>query len=210
MNLGRHLLSINRLEAFSDGVFAIAITLLILEVKIPAHEEVLKAGGLFNFLKSIWPNFFAYVFSFVVIGIYWANHHYFISMFKKTDHIFNMLTVLFLMCIAFLPYPTALLGDFISNEGERSQVISFYALGIWLPAIFWIITWQYGRKNLIDKNIAPEFLAKLNKLFILSNFLYALAFLISFISPIASLGINVILTLLYLAPPMKIEYIRNE
>jgi uncharacterized membrane protein len=205
----KHQLSTSRLEAFCDGVFAIAITLLILEVKIPSHDDIEHYGGLYNFLYHIWPSFFAYIFSFVIIGIYWANHHYFISMYKKTDHVFNMLHVLFLMCIAFLPYPTALLGDLISDETQRSSVVTFYSLGIWLPSIFWFISWQYGKKSLMDPRLDPAFISKLTKLYLLSNALYCFAFIISFFNSYISLSINIILTLLYLFPPQKPVYIKE-
>ena len=201
-----HELNLNRLEAFSDGVFAIAITLLILEVKIPSHEDIEVAGGLKNFLWQLWPSFFAYVFSFIVIGIYWANHHYFLSMFRKTDHVFNMLSVGFLMFVSFMPYPTALLGDFILDEKERMIAIPLYALGIWLPSFCWFFLWMYGKKNLIDNRISKTFINKLTKLYLLSNLFYCISFMISFINPFLSLGINVILAILYLMPPKKIQY----
>jgi uncharacterized membrane protein len=200
-------LSTNRLEAFSDGVFAIAITLLILEIKIPSHEEIEHAGSLYDFLIHLWPSYFAYILSFLVIGIYWANHHAFISLFTKTDHIFNMLNVLLLMFIAFLPYPTALLGDFFTDESQQSTAVTFYALGIWLPSIAWYFIWLYGRKNLIDPRLSPTYLTGLNKLYLLSHLFYMVAFTISFFNAYISIGINIILALVYLMPPKKKEYI---
>src|SRR4249919_3075461 len=101
-----------RLEAFSDGVFAIAITLLILEIKVPGAEE-LKHTSLTKYLSDQWPKYFAYVFSFLVLGIYWTNHHYLFKLYKRTDHWFNLLNVFFLMTISFLPFPSAILGEYI-------------------------------------------------------------------------------------------------
>src|ERR1700761_4552740 len=89
-----------RVEAFSDGVFAIAITLLILEVKVP-HPP----GTTINLLRELlrlWPSYFALVLSFVMIGIYWANHHYVFKLFERTDHSLNLLNLLLLLCISFL------------------------------------------------------------------------------------------------------------
>src|SRR5436189_5058790 len=86
-----------RLEAFSDGVFAIAITLLIIEIKVPTHEEVALYGSLSGYLVHLWPSYFAYAFSFFVIGVYWVNHHYLFQFFTHTNHYFSLLTILFLM-----------------------------------------------------------------------------------------------------------------
>ena len=201
-----------RLEAFSDGVFAIAITLLILEVKIPKHEDLIASGGLTNFLLHLWPSYFAYVFSFIIIGIYWSNHHYLFKFFKRTDHYFNLLNVLFLMCIAFLPYPTAILGDFIADKEYMGTAVTLYSIGIWLPAATWWILWIYGsnKYRLIDSRLTPSFVRTLHRQYALSNLFYVLAIIISLISPVASLVINVGLTLLYLSPPRKPQYEQRD
>src|SRR5579885_2843908 len=93
----------DRVEAFSDGVFAIAITLLILDIKVPPHGS----SDLLRILLGLWPAYFAYILSFVMIGIYWAQHHYIFKFIEKTNHVFNLLNLLFLLCIAFLPLPTS-------------------------------------------------------------------------------------------------------
>src|SRR5262245_13649811 len=91
-------LSTERIEAFSDGVFAIAITLLVLEIKVP---HVPEGGSLWIELGNLWTSYFGYIFSFIMIGVYWANHHHIFHVYKKSDHYFVLLNVLFLMCIAF-------------------------------------------------------------------------------------------------------------
>jgi uncharacterized membrane protein len=86
-----------RLEAFSDGVFAIAITLLILEIRVPHVGEGAEQTSLATALFQLWPSYGAYLLSFVMIGIYWVYHHYFMRLFKRTDHNFNLLHIFFLM-----------------------------------------------------------------------------------------------------------------
>lgn len=200
-------LSTQRLEAFSDGVFAIAITLLILEIKIP-DSGTLAHQSLFHYLSGIWPKYFAYVFSFVVIGIYWANHHYIFKLYKRTDHIFNILNVIFLMTISFLPFPTAIFGEYITDDVHRKAAVSFYAVGIYLPAVLWLIMWLYGsyEKRLLDRRLADSFIQYLTRLFYLSNFLYLMAIVVSLFSPMTSIILNIVLALLYLLPPKKPEY----
>jgi TMEM175 potassium channel family protein len=93
--------STGRIEAFSDGVFAIAITLLILEVKVP-HAPEAEPVQLLAALLGLWPSYLALALSFTMIGIYWTNHHYIFKLFEKTDHGLNLRNLLFLLCIFFL------------------------------------------------------------------------------------------------------------
>jgi uncharacterized membrane protein len=203
-------ISTQRLEAFSDGVFAIAITLLILEVKIPG-KEALAHSSLKDYLIKIWPTYFAYVFSFIILGIYWANHHYIFKLYKRTDHVFNMLNVLFLMTIAFLPFPSAVLGEFILEEEHRRTATILYSIGIYLPALCWYIIWLYATrgKRLIDQRLKDDFISRLSRQYLLSNGLYLFAILLAFFNPIASICMNVLLTLFYMLPPKRPEYKRS-
>ena len=100
-----------RIEAFSDGVFAIAITLLIIEVGVP---KVASGESLSDKLWEEWPSYAAYALSFVTIGIYWVNHHSFFRLFHATTHTFLMVNVWFLMAVSFLPFPTAVLGEYLA------------------------------------------------------------------------------------------------
>jgi TMEM175 potassium channel family protein len=196
----------NRLEAFSDGVFAIAITLLIIEIKVPSHDE-LKSQSLMTYILQLWPKYFAYILSFVMIGIYWANHHYLFRLFRRTDHVFNLLNVFFLMTISFLPFPTDVLGDYIMNAEQEKHAVTFYALAIWMPAFAWLLIWLYAKyRRIIDPRLTPRFVKVLTMQYGLSNVLYGSAFLVSLMSPIGSIIICVGLTLLYLLPPKKPEY----
>ena len=200
-------ISTGRLEAFSDGVFAIAITLLILEIKMPTKES-LGHESLSNYLLHRWPEFFAYIFSFIIIGIYWANHHYLFKLFRKTDHVFNLLNILFLLTVAFLPYPTGIFGEFIAEPEHLRMAVIFYSIGISLPSISWTLMWIYAsnRRRLMDERLTDDFINSLTRKFLLSNLLYISAIVISIFYPIASLVLNITLTLLYLLPPPSPQY----
>jgi len=199
--------STSRLEAFSDGVFAIAITLLIIEIKVPSHDD-LKNQSLMHYIWVQWPKYFAYVLSFVIIGIYWANHHYLFKLFKRTDHLFNLLNVFFLMAIAFLPYPTGVLGEYVITAEHAKPAVTFYAFAIWLPALAWLLIWVYAKHNkkIIDQRLTERFVNALTSQYYLSNVLYISAFAVSFFSAAVSMAMCVGLTLLYLLPPKKPEY----
>ncbi|TMI93069.1 MAG: DUF1211 domain-containing protein [Bacteroidetes bacterium] len=200
-------LSTSRLEAFSDGVFAIAITLLIIEIKVPSHDD-LKNQSLMHYIWQQWPKYFAYFLSFVIIGIYWANHHYLFKLFKRTNHVFNLLNVFFLMTIAFLPYPTGVLGDYIITVEHAKPAVTFYAFAIWLPSFAWLLIWLYAshKRRIVDYKLTHHFVTKLTQQYYVSNVFYISAFVISLFSAVASITICVGLTLLYLLPPRKTEY----
>jgi TMEM175 potassium channel family protein len=193
-----------RIEAFSDGVFAIAITLLIIEIGVP---HVSGDESLSEALVDLWPSYGAYVLSFVMIGIYWANHHSLFRLFVRTDHYFLILNVFFLMTIAFLPFPTAVLGEYLDNAEQRDTAVRLYALGLLLPAFGWLVVWLYASaRGLVDERLAPEYVRFLTAQYVLSNVLYATALLLSFLDPWVALVIVVGLTILYLLPPRRPQY----
>lgn len=132
-----------RIEAFSDGVIAIAITLLVLGIKIPLHETVERIG-LPQALWNLWPSYLAFVTSFISILLIWVKHHWMISMVERTDHGFLYLNGLLLLFITFLPFPTGLLAEYMLHA-EGKVAASLYAVtvlaismafnGLWLHAI---------------------------------------------------------------------------
>jgi uncharacterized membrane protein len=194
-----------RIEAFSDGVFAIAITLLIIEIAVPVVEADESLG---DALFDLWPEYFAYVLSFVIIGIYWANHHSFMRLFVRTDHYFLMINVFFLMCIAFLPFPTAVLGEYLTHGEQEKTAVAFYAFGLFLPAVGWLLIWLYGQwDNLIDENLDPDYDRFLTIQFLASTAVFLVAIPIALVQPYVSLTIAIGLTLLYLLPPRPRQYI---
>lgn len=201
-------LTTERIEAFSDGVFAIAITLLILEIRLPTQANATN-GSLATTLLAIWPSYFAYILSFVTVGIYWVNHHYIFKIYQKTDHVFNLLNVFFLMCISFLPFPTEVLGTHLLERSEQRTVVAFYVFGLLLPAATWFLAWIYARSNyrLIDPRLSPRFVGYLTRQYALSVVFYLLALIISLIQPVIGLAIAVGLTFLYLLPPKRPVYL---
>jgi uncharacterized membrane protein len=135
-----------RLEAFSDGIFAIAITLLILEVRAPE-----KGNDLWGALREQWPSYFGYVLSFLIIGIMWANHTHIFRLIRRTDHLLSMLNLLLLMTIAFLPFPTAVLARNIGNAATVKAATILYSGSILLTAIPWSLMWGHAaRAGLVE------------------------------------------------------------
>jgi len=197
----------DRIEAFSDGVFAIAITLLILEIKIP-HQS---SASLLRILLKLWPLYFAYILSFIMIGIYWAQHHYVFKLFTKTNHTLNLLNLLFLLCIAFLPLPTEVLGEYMLDEVNQTTAAVFYAIGLLLPAVSWFLMWLYakGGHGLLDSHLDTCYLRRMTVQYGGSVALYSCAVVLSLADFKWGLGLCVGLTLLYLLPPKSPVYFRS-
>lgn len=203
-----HETSLHRIEAFSDGVFAIAITLLIIEIGVPVvtGDETLK-----HELQHEWPGYFAYVLSFVMIGIYWANHNSFFRLFARSDHTFLMLNVLFLMAIAFVPFPTAVLGDYLRDDSERKTAVLFYAFGMVLPATTWLAVWVYGiARGLVRSDLDPSYVRQLTLQYGASSLIYVTAMVTALISSWVCLAIVIGLTLMYLLPPRSPRFVGED
>ena len=197
------LLKTDRLLAFSDGVFAIAITILILEIKIPKHEDLEHVGGLYSYLLKLWPNYLSYFMSFLAIGIYWSNHHWLFTFINRSNHTFNMLNILFLMTISFMPFSTAILGDFILDEEYKNAAVTTYCLGYLLPVIPIFIVYLYAvyKHRLVAPNLNKEFINKLIYKLTSGMVLIMIALGLSFQYPNTALCIIGVCLLLYLLPP---------
>ena len=128
--------AMNRLEAFSDGVFAIVITLLVLELRVP---EVHDPAELVPGLKALLPKFVSFVVSFLYVTIYWINHHQLFHLIKRSNRGLFWLNSLFLMCLTFIPFPTALIGSY----PQETAAVVFYGLAMLATAISFVLMKVY-------------------------------------------------------------------
>jgi uncharacterized membrane protein len=182
-----------RIEAFSDAVFAIAITLLIIEIGVPHLEEEPPGTTLPQALVGLWPSFLAYVISFLQIGVIWANHHNRFRFIERSDHGLLFLNILFLMCVAFIPFPTALLAEYLEGTaGERETAGVIYAGTLAVTAVFFT--------RLVDRGLEPSLLRAMTRRYLLGTVAYVLVFLLAFVNVAASLAVIVALALLFVLP----------
>jgi uncharacterized membrane protein len=131
-----------RLEAFSDGVFAITITLLVLEIRPPSDGENLLHG-----LVALWPSYLAYVVTFLFIGQVWTNHHVMFDHVRAADRLVLLLNTVLLMVVAFLPFATSVLAEALrSGHGQRTAVV-FYAIAFDVTALTFNAVWQYACRH---------------------------------------------------------------
>lgn len=142
---------LERLIFFSDAVFAIAITLLALDIRLPQGLGDLNDQALLRELMSIWPRYLGYVVSFLVLGNFWISHHRKYRYIRRYNSILLQLNLLLLMAIAFIPFPTAILSEF----GNRTATI-FYALSISLAGLLSTLIWLYAthENRLVDAGMS--------------------------------------------------------
>jgi uncharacterized membrane protein len=188
-------LSTGRVEAFADGVFAIAATLLILNVDAQIADDVPNLG---EKLLHIWPSYLAYAVSFVTIGIMWINHHTVMSQLGKVDRRFLVATVGLLMCIAFVPFPTRLAAENIRGDNAEPAALA-YGFTMVATAIMFNITWFYASrgKRLLRTDADPAVVSGLSRAYLPGPWIYLAATLIAFASPVASVIVFLALALFY-------------
>jgi uncharacterized membrane protein len=180
--------STNRLETFADGVFAIAATLLILNVDAQVGEG---SGEIGKRLLEIWPSYIGYAVSFVTIGIIWSNHHTVMGQLGKVDRTFLMLNILLLMCIAFLPFPTRLVAEHLRDRHDLQPAAFAYGATMTATAICYITLWLYAsrRGRLLRDGYNPRTVSGITRTYLPGAPLYASATLLAFVSPLASVAI---------------------
>ncbi len=176
-----------RLETFADGVFAIAITLLVLAIHLPAPN-----GDLAKALAAQWPEFAAYVVSFLTIGIMWVQHHRLFTVIRRSNATFAMINVVFLMFIAFVPYPTAVLAQRLAGDSSSNQVVATFLYGGTMVAIAIMFNaiWLYAMAHdghLLGGELSAERRAEARG-YRYGAPIYLLITLLGLVSPIVSLA----------------------
>ena len=173
-------MSTSRLETFADGVFAIAATLLILDV----HASGAHLG---HQLLHIWPSYAAYAVSFLTIGIMWVNHHTVFEQVGRVDRRFLFINVALLMCIAFVPFPTRLIAEHIRGSGARAAALS-YGFTMTTTAVFFSVLWFVGvlRGRLLHENADLRVVSGISRSYLPGPPMYLAATLVAFGSPQAS------------------------
>jgi uncharacterized membrane protein len=197
------LVSTGRTEAFSDGVFAIAATLLVLELEVPHVEP----GGLAGALLERWPSYATYVVSFLTIGIIWVNHHAVMERIRVVNRPLLFNNLLFLMAVAAIPFPTALLADYLREGHDERLAAAVYGGTMAVMGVTFGATWAYAvLSGLLDENVDPDLARRSLWIFAFGNPLYVLAIGASLLSASLALAIYAFLALFYkfdVLPPLE-------
>ena len=187
-----------RIEAFSDGVFGIAMTLLVIEIKVPARELV-AAHGLAHALIGLWPSYLAFVTSFATILAIWVHHHWLFSLITRNDHPFLYWNGLLLLFVTFVPFPTALLAEYLLHPDARVAANlytgTFLAISLAFDAL-----WRHASTRLLEVEATTakrREAAQITRRYRFGPPLYLLAFGVSFASEAWSIALCLLLALFF-------------
>ena len=195
----------NRLEAFSDGVFAVAITLLVLNIKIPGIDlppsKLPDDTNLWQALRNEWPMLAAYVTSFATIGIMWLNHHRLFVHIKRTNTLLLLINLLLLLVIVFLPFPTALLAEYIVRPDQHAAAIVYSGI-CFLMACCFNVLWRYAsyRNRLLVKDTDPHAVNAISRQYLFGPLVYLIVFGVAWINTLACVILSFILALFFALP----------
>jgi TMEM175 potassium channel family protein len=184
-----------RMETFSDGVFAIAATLLVLELGIGTGDD----QHLGRALLDLWPSYLAYASSFLTIGIIWVNHHDCVACMDRVDRTMLFINTVFLTVVSFIPFPTKLVAEHLQKDGEQAAVYA-YALTLLAMAITYNIWWRYASRGrrLIGDAVPQARVDAISRAFDPGIALYLLVLILAVFSPLAAIVLTLILAAFYI------------
>jgi uncharacterized membrane protein len=186
-------MSNNRLEAFSDGVIAIIITIMVLELKVP-HGATLDA------LVPLMPNFLSYVLSFIYVGIYWNNHHHMLHVCEEVTGRILWANLHLLFWLSLFPVTTAWIGE---NHSAAAPAVLYGVVLLMAAIAYWmlqqVIIAVQGPDSLLKKAVGRDWKGKMSPL------LYLIGIAVAFRSPRLAQGLYVLVALLWLVPDRRIE-----
>jgi uncharacterized membrane protein len=191
-------LATNRLEALVDGVFAVVMTLLVLDITVPSPTQPHAVAHLLQNLLALKPMVLSYALSFVIAGIYWVGHHNQFAYIRRTDRPLLWINILFLMCVAFIPFSAALLAAY---PGQRIAVI-IYGANLIVVGLVLYLHWWYATRNhrLVEADLDPHVVRLATTRILMAPVIYMGAIGLSFVNTAVSIGIYVLVPLLYILP----------
>ena len=203
---------LTRFEGFSDAVFAIALTLLIVEIKVPGSPD--GTHGYTDLAKAIlaqWREHLALVLCYLVIGAYWLQHHYSGRIYAKSDHWFSAINLVFLLAVVVIPYPIRVwcfhLGTRFEPVGSETLVV-----GLALTSCAWMAKWFYGMtgRRIMDKRLAPDFLRQMTRRYGLATLIQLAAIPVVFAAPRFGVAIVLVSVAFFLLPQPHPRYKPGE
>lgn len=190
-----------RLEAFSDGVFAIAITLLVLEIRVPPAQDLDTSAHLIAALGALWPSYLGYAVSFATIGIMWANHHNLVRLVATVSHGLILANLLLLGIVGFVPFPTALLAATLGTPAGQVGVLVYAGTFVAIAVAFNLLWAQvrHGR-GVLRPDVERRSIDSITRSYRLGPPGFLVAFVAALINPAWGMVVIVGLVALYLLP----------
>lgn len=194
-------ISKSRIETLTDGVFAIVMTILVLELAVPHISQSEISTELPQRILQLWPVLLSYATSFIVLGFFWIGHEYQFHFIKRSNRTLLWVTIFYLMFIALIPFSTSLLGEYWN---QHISVIIYGANLVVASSWIWL-QWWYATKNhsLVDEKLDRLFVAMISRRFLVAPITYLTAIAISFISAELSIVLYIATPLYYVLPPRK-------
>lgn len=199
---------LSRLEGFSDAVFAIALTLLIVEIKVPGSPDGPQGyGDLARAMAEQWREHLALILCYVVIGAYWLQHHYSGRIYAKSDHWFSAINLLFLLAIVVVPYPIRVwcfhLGTRFEDTASATLVV-----GLALTACAWMAKWFYGMagRRVMDERLAPDFLRQMTRRYGAATVMQVAAVPVVIAAPRLGVAVALLCVAFFLLPQPRPRY----
>lgn len=180
----------SRVEAFSDGVFAIALTLLILGIKVPDLDDFATGEKLYQSLLKLWPSYFAFILSFTAVLIMWINHHGFFKYLRKINSAFLFANGFLLLAVTFINFPTAVLSRYFGTKAFNIAS-AFYCGSMVIISVSFNLLWFSSayKRRLIKDEITDDLIMKIRNAYWFGFFIYLSAFIISFFLPFIGLSL---------------------
>ena len=196
----------SRLEAFCDGVFAIALTLLVIDIKIPSSVTINNTADFWLALQHIIPSIVAFLLSFIIILITWVNHHAALKLVNKSSASFIYANGFLLLTVVFMPFPTSLMGEYILTDHAAPAVV-LYDFVLVLQSVGWISIARAALKNHLGKNEKSDLITRQNKKYGYFAFsLYSLCAILAFWFPLAIAIITILSWIVWLIWGFKLKH----
>jgi len=186
----------SRIEAFSDGIFSIAATLLVLELKPPAAALPFWEG-----IRAQWPGYASFLLSFLFIGIMWINHHRLFAHIKRSDDVLMSVNLILLLGAVWIPYPTSLMAQAIGTERMRDAAVLYNGSYLAVALLFNLLLFVCLRRRLVDRSL--DGIATIAKRYAVGPFLYGICFALSWWNVPVSLALNATMAMYFLLTPDK-------
>jgi uncharacterized membrane protein len=204
-----------RLEAFSDGVFAVAITLLVIDLKVPTLKEPVTSQQLAEQLFSQWPSYVAFLISFATILIMWVNHHNMFKLVHKSDTTFLFANGFLLLLVTAVPFPTALVSEYLTSSAAVIACVVYCGLFAIINIAYNLLWWSAVNHHLLKPNVSHFIIRARTRSYLLGFPSYLLALVIAFWSPFVSITICALLWIFwsiasYEKTPMRPQYQREQ
>ena len=202
----RNALSPGRVEALTDGVFAIVMTILVLELGVPLVTGGSVSTELPHRLLEMWPKFVSYAITFLMLGFMWSIHHYQFNLIRRSDSVLVWINLVFLMLVSLLPFSTSMLGEYIGETAPVLIIGGHFSICMIMRYGMW--SYATGRYRLVDRDIDPRQVSGPKVMFVTGVAVFMVGMGVSFVSTIAAVCIFAAMIALFIVRSSLLNRVR--